>query len=48
MHDASRQYAETRLKGLKDRLRARRGKPEYRDNLPLLEAEIARLEALLA
>lgn len=39
---------EERLADLKRKLRARQGKREYRDSVPLIEAEIARLEALLA
>lgn len=35
-----------RIDELKRKLRARQGKREYRDNVPALEAEIARLEAL--
>jgi aminoglycoside/choline kinase family phosphotransferase len=38
---------ELRIKELKARLRARQGRPEYRDNIPALEAEIARLESRL-
>lgn len=34
-----------RLAELKRKLAARRGRPEYRESVPVLEAEIARLEA---
>lgn len=39
---------EERLADLKRKLRARKGLPAYRDNVPALEAEIARLEAVAA
>jgi hypothetical protein len=35
----------TKLEELKQKLKAREGKSAFRDNVPLLKAEIARLEA---
>lgn len=35
-----------RIADLKRKLEARRGKPEFKENVPALEAEIARLEGL--
>ena len=35
---------ETRLALLRKKLASRKGKMPYRDNVPLIEAEIARLE----
>ena len=37
---------DNRLDQLKRKLASRKGKSAYRDNVPLLEAEIARLEQL--
>ena len=37
---------ENRLTQLKAKLRAREGKPEFRENVPAIKAEISRLEAL--
>ena len=38
---------EERIADLKRKLRARKGLPAYRDNVPEIEKEIERLEALL-
>lgn len=39
---------EKRLRELRSKLKARDGKREYRENVPALKAEIAKLEEILA
>lgn len=41
-------WRQDRIADLKAKLRAREGKVPYRDNVPVLKAEIARLEAIHA
>ncbi len=45
MRDAVQSFRDDRLAELKRKLAARRGKPEYAENVKAIEAEIARLEA---
>lgn len=41
-------WRQDRIADLKAKLRAREGKTPYRDNIPVLKEEIARLEAIHA